>query len=233
MTRQEIDNRYVNLHSEVWALLPWYVNGTLTDQEIAAVEAHLATCADCQCELARCREITAAVRAEQPRWAPSPKHFDRLLTQIEVLEARQVQHPRGRRQWRFWVYSLRGWLQGTPRTVQWALAVQAALIVVLTGALFWPMESSPPLLYQTLTRPSEPRPADQMRLRVVFAEDITEKEIRALLNRIGATIVQGPSAVGIYTIELAPGIAPTGLGSALEALRADRNVRLAEPVANG
>ena len=41
MTRQEIDNRYVNLHSEVWALLPWYVNGTLTDQEIAAVVALL------------------------------------------------------------------------------------------------------------------------------------------------------------------------------------------------
>jgi anti-sigma factor RsiW len=97
MTRQEIDNCYVNLHSEVWALLPWYVNGTLTDQEIAAVEAHLAKCSDCQCELARCREITAAVCAEQTRWTPSPEHFDRLLTQIEVTEA-QVQHTRGRRQ---------------------------------------------------------------------------------------------------------------------------------------
>ncbi|MGH7262144.1 MAG: anti-sigma factor family protein, partial [Nitrospiraceae bacterium] len=74
-------------------------------------------------------EITAAIRAEQKMWSPSPERLDRLLTQIEVTEA-QVQHPRGRRQWRSWV-----WLQGTPRAMQWALAVQAALTVVLTGGM--------------------------------------------------------------------------------------------------
>ncbi len=142
MMRAEIDNRYINLHREVWALLPWYVNGTLTDQEIAAVESHLATCADCQCELVRCREITAAVHAEQKMWSPSPEHLDRLLTQIGVTEA-QVQHPRGRRQWRSWVYRLRGWMQGTPRAMQWALAVQAALTVVLTGGIAGSDRSDP------------------------------------------------------------------------------------------
>ena len=42
-----------------------------------------------------------------------------------------------------------------------------------------------------------------MHLQVVFADDITEREIRTLLSSIGATIVAGPSPMAVYTVALA------------------------------
>jgi hypothetical protein len=39
-------------------------------------------------------------------------------------------------------------------------------------------------------------------LRLVFAEDTTEKELRDLLHDIDATIVGGPTPQAIYTVQL-------------------------------
>ena len=77
-TQHGTDIRHSDSHEEVWKLLPWYVNGTLNTQEVEDVEVHLAACPVCQTELARCRDIAAAVRAarEDP-WVPSPPgHFN-------------------------------------------------------------------------------------------------------------------------------------------------------------
>nr|HRC86425.1 zf-HC2 domain-containing protein [Thermoanaerobaculia bacterium] len=38
-------------HGEIELLLPWYVNQTLDDTEIAWVESHLAECAECRAEV--------------------------------------------------------------------------------------------------------------------------------------------------------------------------------------
>jgi hypothetical protein len=38
-------------------ILPWYVNASLSREETALVDEHLATCAACRDELARCRVL--------------------------------------------------------------------------------------------------------------------------------------------------------------------------------
>ena len=69
-----------------------------------------------------------------------------------------------------------------------------------------------------------------MQIRVVFADDITEKELRTLLASVGGTIIHGPSALGVYTVTI-PLAGRAQLGPVLEALRAHPQVRLAEPTA--
>jgi hypothetical protein len=61
---------------------------------------------------------------------------------------------------------------------------------------------------------------------MIFAEDTTEKELRELLSRIEATIVQGPSPAGVYTVEVPQ--ADSALESVLKELRAHPKVHLAE-----
>jgi hypothetical protein len=56
---------------------------------------------------------------------------------------------------------------------------------------------------------------------------MTERELRALLTSVGGTLVNGPSALGIYTVRIEPSSDAPGV--ALEELRAHGKVRLAEP----
>ena len=47
---------------QVRELIPWYVNGTLTSGEAAAVAEHIAHCADCREELALTLRLSLQVR---------------------------------------------------------------------------------------------------------------------------------------------------------------------------
>ena len=69
-----------------------------------------------------------------------------------------------------------------------------------------------------------------MHLQVVFADDITEREIRTLLSSIGATIVAGPTPMAVYTVALVANYreVPAQTQERLALLRAHPRVRLAE-----
>jgi hypothetical protein len=47
-------------HSEAQDALPWLANGTLAGAELARVQAHVASCADCRADLALLRTVRAA-----------------------------------------------------------------------------------------------------------------------------------------------------------------------------
>lgn len=61
---------------------------------------------------------------------------------------------------------------------------------------------------------------------VVFSADISEREWRELLSSVGGPFVQGPSALGVYAVVVAPALAP----DALARLSSHPKVRLAEPM---
>ena len=87
MTRHEALAPDSTCHPEVWALLPWAVNGTLEGHERRAVEDGLATCPSCRAELARCHEVAAAVLAAPARtWSPSPADVSRILARATAAD---------------------------------------------------------------------------------------------------------------------------------------------------
>ena len=227
MTQQKTPTHNDVVHQEIWELLPWYVNGTLNIQEFQRVEAHLALCADCQGELARCRSLATVVRtADDVAWEPSPAHLARLMARIEAAEASASAAPgwwqRLQDAWR----NGRRILHSTPPVMRWAFAVQCALVLLLAGGLLW-QRPGQPTLYATLSDATQEPASANQHIRLVFMEDITERELRLLLTRVSGTITSGPSSAGAYTIGISP---TTTVPSALEVLRAHRKVRLAEPI---
>lgn len=212
-------SRGERLHQRVWDLLPWYVNGTLPDGERRRVEEHLSRCSRCQEELAACRGIGEAVsRQEEVAPAPHPAQLARLMARID--EEENV------------LRGLRALFAATPRAVRFALAAQLAAVLLLAGALLWRPEPAPEPLFQTLSSPapeSETGPA--ARLRIVFAEGTTEKEIREVLLKVRGQVVGGPSSFGVYTVEVPA--SPDPIESVLAHLRSQKGVSLAEPVAGG
>lgn len=231
MTERQSHSRLNHLHQETRELLPWYVNGTLNREEVAKVEAHLTTCLACQMEFTQCREIAAAVHGErQEAWSPSAGHWQQLLARVDAAETHEASSASRWARFRARLTEYRMELQETPRPVRWTLAFQGALVLVLATALLWPTAPFFPPLYETLSSGEQPVPGDRLYLRVVFAEDITEKELRALLTELGATIVQGPSRMGVYTVALSS--AAGDPNPALARLRSHSKVRLAEPVSS-
>jgi hypothetical protein len=239
-------------HEEVDRLLPWFANGTLEAAERAAVERHLAECDRCRREAERCRSTTDAVaELEEVAPQPHPAQLARLLRRIDELEAAGGPAPSrltemGRRLRAS--LSLAAWKSRRAAGVgfRWILATQLAVVALLALLLVRidsqrdstgttddvPAAATTP--FQTLSdTPDGPgsSAADGQLLRVVFAQDLTEGELRAMLLEQELEIVGGPSPFGVYTLS-APDDGPHGgAAGALDWLRASPGVRFAEPLA--
>jgi hypothetical protein len=217
-------DRRERLHQRVWDLLPWYANGTLLDGERRTVEAHLAECPRCREEIVACQRLGEAIRqTEQTAPAAHPARLARLMDRIDKEEQRPWQ-------------GLAALLRATPPLARGALVVQLVVLMALTGLLVrWsqrPDEAAPTPpapVYRTLSEstPAPASPERTARLRLVFAEGTTEQETRHLLLDIRGQIVAGPSALGVYTVEVPAG--PDPLEKVLAYLRAQPRVSLAEP----
>ena len=228
--RDPSDQADENQHQKVWEILPWYINGTLDSHEHESVVRHVLICQSCADEVARCQSIAAAVRsAEAEAWSPSPEHLARVMERIDRAGTAAVP-VRWRNRVREWIEKIRLYFNETPSLFRWALAAQTAAIVLLTAATLWQASLAPLSLYRTLSEAGSSLEPGRVYLQVVFADDITEREIRTLLSSIGATIVAGPTPMAVYTVALA-GDERGGTARSREtltALRAHPKVRLAE-----
>jgi anti-sigma factor RsiW len=199
-------------HEQKSELLPWYVNKTLAGREAAAVERHLLVCAECQKEAAQLQALMAG--DEEDGWTPSPAHFAKVMAKVDALS--QPRWPRAP-----------SWMRETPRPMRIAFALQAAAMLALVAGV----ALRSPARYETLSRPPIAA-TDRSRLHVVFSSDITEGEIRRLLEAAQASIVAGPSPDGIYTVELSlPAADEEAARKVSERLKANPKVRFAAPVA--
>ncbi|MEQ8231719.1 MAG: zf-HC2 domain-containing protein [Gammaproteobacteria bacterium] len=199
-------------HEQVVALLPWYVNGTLTADERALVEGHVAVCLRCRSDLGNERRLAGAMRDVDVEMLAARNAF-------AVLEQR-LRGPSRR--------SHRRHLLRVPRPSR-RLVLAAAALAALTVAVL-PREVEPPSgdAFRTLAQPTGNHAPVPGGVRVVFADALDAAARRALVARLGGRIVGSPGAGGVYTI------APAGTAEVptlLAALRASPAVRFAEPSA--
>jgi anti-sigma factor RsiW len=194
--------------AEVLELLPF--GAALHAAEQAALEQHLGECGGCRREAQQWAQLAGLVRAAEfpvPAQHPGAKRqlLDRLDEAVSVAD-----RPRGAAP------------TAPSRRWSWRSALAAGLVGVLVG-LGAGFVGRPAATFQTLTAPGPPRTAAQ--LRVVFDPGATEVVIRELLLQLDAEVVAGPSAHGVWTLEL--GTARQA-EAALAVLRASTAVRFAE-----
>src|SRR5262245_35369733 len=224
--RDQSDRKH---HEKVWEILPWYVNGTLEGDEHEFVARHILRCQSCADEVVRCQSIATAVRsAEEAARTPSPEHLARLMERIDRGSTAAAPE-RSRIRVREWIEKIRLAFRETPSLFRWALAAETAAIVLLAAAIIL-QSSVVPSFYRTLSDAGSGPEPGRVHVRVVFADDITEREIRTVLSSIGATIVAGPTPMAVYTVALAADDreAPARTRETLALLRAHPKVRLAE-----
>jgi anti-sigma factor RsiW len=177
-------------HEKCLAALPAFVGGKLSASEAAAVVAHAKTCAECSEELEFARRLhTHFGRKGQPVVTLSDGDheqagFDRLWARI-VADSPAPARPiakRGRR--------------------AWASTLTAMAATVLFGMSYHWFGTADEPQFRTLSESTRSCQA----LRVLVAPQTDAAEARQLFEGVGARVVEGPDAVGAYTLT-APNVA--------------------------
>ena len=183
--------------SELPLLLPFYVNGTLSADEKARVEAALAADPDLRVELEAVQRIAALVRRGGAQLAPSDETGapDRLLGLLSRIDAESGPATAGAR---------RGGLFGRrpqagrsePRTTAWvwkpAFAAAAALAVVQLGVIAYQAKSQNS--YVSLSGPQTAPAVSSKRLFLRLSPTAKWSDVESLLSDANLTIVGGPRA---------------------------------------
>ncbi len=230
MTAPVLQNPDSDMHRDIEDLLPWYANGTLNPAETEAVERYLAQHPDRRAELEQCRALADLIAThDSATWQPAPGAFDRLMIDIDQLEASPSPTTAPAQAapslWR----RLSEWLRNTPSPVRWTLAAESLALAALALVVLLPTSVPTDPGYETLSNREEPTLAAGWRVRVVFDDQMRLGELRALLHNIDGRIVAGPTSLGVYTV--AGGNAANGAPDrAAATLRDHALVRLVEPL---
>lgn len=192
-------------HERSWSLLPWWVNGTLKGEELALVERHVAHCATCRDETRSLRLLAQHLR--------KPDVESRCEDALSRLHAR-LTGPRMRHQ-----------------QAPWASAAVLVLVFGLVGytgnhaqsSMAWLRNMGVSKMAQSPLANDDVEPSIA---RLVFYNDITEGQLRALLLSVGAELKDGPTQLGVYTISFGHNVSSD---EALARLRHSGKVVYAEP----
>lgn len=190
-------------HSEIIELLPWYANSTLSEEERKAVESHLADCSECAREvknLAIMRNAVVETGNKVP--APSSNALNRALAQIEDYERSREQTTQKaasrpgivERISSFWS----GWWSPTPLLARAVIAVQLVLVLGFGAALVYQHNQN--TIYTTSSGPAGDKAS--IRIAVALSDGATEQEIRQAILAVHGKIIDGPSALGLYTVQV-------------------------------
>ena len=184
------------VHSEVAELLPWYVNGTLKAQEHDLVARHLMACKACHQESQMLSRLQADVREEE-----LDVDMRASLTRVRQRIEHAAQPRRGPLAW------LADHWRRLERPVRHVLATQTALVAMLLMMVGWLAytPAPPPADFHVLGAHSSLNSAAQAQIVVVFAQNATEHQMRAMLLRMGANVVRGPTAEGAYVLAVDAG----------------------------
>jgi anti-sigma factor RsiW len=210
-------------HQEIGQLLPWFVNGRLSEADCQRVDAHLRVCEACTDELAAQRRIYGVMSVDAGVERMPVAGLNRLRTRIESLdetapapaapdEAARSEAPAGSRF----------------RQRRGAIAASIAMTAIgALAALLWSQHERriAPANYYTVTT-TAPQPADTV-IRAVFAPTVTLSELQGLLDDAHLKIVSGPTEAGVYSLAMS---GSQSVDWSLQRLRGHEVVRFAESV---
>ena len=161
----------MNTTSHPEELLPWYVNGTLSDEEMNIVRAHLSVCDSCR------RETEFLTMLGNEARVPVDTAVLDLARRRFMQKIKSDASPRKHSQW---------WRP--------AFAAAAVLVIVFQFMIIINYETG-----TSEYQPAGVDYAGVV-YQISFQEGALEQDIRRFLQSADATIIDGPGSLGIYRI---------------------------------
>jgi anti-sigma factor RsiW len=204
-------------HREVSALIPWYVNDTLADNERQRVDAHVGTCAVCRDDLALHTRILEGIDRQPALDYMPAASLKRLQARLDVAQGKADSPPATPREPGTRETPWRGWMAASIA----AMAVAIGLLAADRWVQFAARAAQPN--YRTVTS-SIPRSQGEV-IRAVFSPTITLVELQSILDEAQLKIVSGPTEAGVYSLASDSSLT---VRSSLALLRQHSTVRFAE-----
>ncbi len=186
-------------------LLPWHVNGTLSDDERDWVEDYLREHPDARAELRWQEGLQTQLRQTVPSPPTPDVGLERFMARIHAETAGAQARPAARAAAHpGFADRLRDFLarwQLTP-----ALALAATVVVAqaaIIGALLVGQQEADPE-FATVRSVAPGQLVTGPVLQLTFRADATEAQLRQLLVQIGGTLVGGPGQLGNYLVAVPP-----------------------------
>lgn len=202
-------------HRAADALLPWFVNGTLDDEDRTGVVRHLRECARCRHEVIVLSRLQAFCATDRRSRVPM-RDGGTAVVRMKDIGARSGTKDRMER--------LRDSWHRAPKWTRWAIAAQFVAIVGLTSIVAAQSGGSAST-YRTLGDSARANPPGS--IAVAFAPGITERELRRIVEAAGGRIVDGPTMSNMFVVQ----VPARRRAEALATVRAEPAVVLAEPLA--
>lgn len=194
--------------ARAWELMPWVLQDSAPPEQGEWLTRHVAQCESCSAEFARQSRLRCALSLPTDIPVDVDVGWNHLLERLDD-PAREAS-PR-----RLW--------SGNRLAIALAAAVMVQAIAI--GALGIRLWSDPPAPYRTLSQPARVEPVGA--IRVVPSNSMTVSDWNSLLHNLDLRVVDGPNAVGAYTV--VPKESPARTTQLVRELRSSRSIRLAEP----
>ncbi len=169
-------------NQELEALLPWYLNNTLSADERQQVESWLQESEQAQDALAQLQLIQKQVQDEEAITAPVDMGWQRFKQQLPT-SSQQPSH------------STFNW--------QRLMATAAAVVIAVQFALLINVQQSQDTRLLSGEETIVTAPVAGLHIKVMPADDANWQALQALLVQADATIIAGPSAMGLLTLHIA------------------------------
>lgn len=199
-------------YQTAWDQIPWHLNGTLSAEEAAVVEAHIASFPEFAEEVARQQRVSDVLTQFE---APVPNQ-DLALDAISSRLTAEAQAPArsapsgGTIRWIIDIVTGRGGISPVRLALGGAVAATALFVVMTT--------QTPEPRFETLTSPTVPVNGVEIRLRYEAGADL--QAVKTLMADAGATGIEGPSDTGLIR-----GLVSAEMADALvQQLRADPRI---------
>lgn len=178
------------------ALLPFYLNGTLSGDELAEVEAWMETDADAMAALAEAELEFSAIQSSNEAIRPPSDALGRFNRALDI-EAGAERSGRSLLQ-RLWQR-----VMSVPPAVAWVTAAAALLLVVVQAGV--ENFGAGPAGSDYHVAGVAPQAGETPFALVSFKPDAKLAEVAALLQKEGGSIESGPQANGLYRIAIQAG----------------------------
>jgi hypothetical protein len=217
------------LHESIGERLPWFASGAIRGAERAAIEAHLGACELCRRQLELERETVTLLEQSAPAPGNPEPGLSRLLARIGTAEPTRHRAPAGNAI-RPWFERLRVWCHG----VGWSPALAGGGVFALAlGISVTTWFGSSPVArpesgYHVLSGISTTAPAAENDIHLVLAPTMDDARRQVLLEAVGGRIVGRKNSIGAITVRIDTPGGRADVGAALQRLRLEPDVLLAE-----
>jgi len=212
------------VHQQVDLLLPWYINGTLSEAERKTVKIHLQNCALCRKTLSRLSRLAQTIEQAPDMGVSTEAAMDKFWQQVEAKGNHQANEPD---KVRFRLPSLDRFFS-SPLTAAMTVVVLLIPMLVLLAGQLW-LGRMLDTEYRTLSMSPQSR-FQKNDIRIILSTEIDRRRLKKLLQPLveGVDIVHGGSMEG-HSSYVVRCVSSVNMQQTLKRLRAMPQVIFAEP----